>query len=1062
MTTDLTFITNEEGESLSKRFADLIKDTRFFDCLVGYFYTSGFNVLYKELERTERIRILIGISTNRQTYELIEESRQQKISQYASHVEIKEQFSDEVTDEMEKSPDRKDIEDGVRKFIQWIKKGKLEIKAYPSEKIHAKLYILTFAEGDRDVGRVITGSSNFTKAGLIENLEFNVELKNRSDYEFAKQKFDELWENAVDVSQEFIETINKKTWLNDTLTPYELYLKFLYEYFKEKINIDKEEIFQLFRPEEFMELEYQSEAVIDAKSKLEEYGGVFISDVVGLGKTYIATMLIQQLDGRTLVIAPPAMLDENNPGSWKNVFFDFGMRTSKFESLGKLDNLIRRGTEKYKNIIIDEAHRFRTEGTATYEKLAQICRGKRVILVSATPLNNTPIDIFSQIKLFQKARNSTIPNLRNLERFFNLLQTRLKELDRLTDRDEYIRIVEENAREIREKVLKYIMIRRTRAEVEKYFGDDLKKQKLSFPEVDDPTPIFYQLNKKENSIFDKTIGLLTRDFKYARYMPLLYLKKKLPENQLTPQRNMGRFMKILLVKRLESSFYAFRKSIDRFIRSYETFIHELEKGNAYISKRYIHKIFDCIESGDDETIDRLIAEDKAERYNADDFSDDMLVDLNYDLALLKEVKTFWNEIIRDPKLEIFIEKLSSEKRLKENKLIIFTESKETAEYLNDNLKRSLSENVLLFTGSSSSALRRKVIENFDAKAKPRKDDYRILLSTEVLAESVNLHRSNIVMNYDIPWNPTRLMQRVGRINRVDTKFKKIFTYNFFPTVQSNNLIKLKEAAEAKIHSFIEMLGADAKLLTEGEEIKSHDLFNKLTSKKIITGEDEVDDSELKYLQIIRNIRDHKPSLFERIKRLPKKARTGRDYNIQDNSLLTYFRKGKLQKFFLCDMKGAQELDFFTSAEYLSCEKEEKRKKIGDNFYMFLDKNKKEFGQATEEEFVEPKMRGGRDSATKILRILKSKQVRKYSGFTEDDEQYINEVIRLIGEGGLPKHTLKRLVKELSNELDPFKILGKLKKNIAPEFFEETIAESAAQTSGPKEVILSEYLVGKNG
>src|SRR3989338_5528527 len=251
---------------------------------------------------------------------------------------------------------------------------------------------MTFAETDRDAGRVITGSSNFTRSGLIDNLEFNVELKTRADYDYALEKFNELWANAVDVKEKYIDTIENKTWLNSTITPYQLYLKFLYEYFKEKINTDQESIFKKYLPENFLDLEYQTEAVKDAKTKLEEYGGVFIADVVGLGKTYIATMLAQQLDGRTLVIAPPALLDENNPGSWKNVFMDFRL-AGAFESIGKLESLNKRGTEKFRNVIIDEAHRFRTEGTYSYEELAKVCRGKRVILVSATPLNNYPRDI---------------------------------------------------------------------------------------------------------------------------------------------------------------------------------------------------------------------------------------------------------------------------------------------------------------------------------------------------------------------------------------------------------------------------------------------------------------------------------------------------------------------------------------------------------------------------------------------------------------------------------------------------------------------------------------------
>src|SRR3989338_9839182 len=229
MNTDLTFITNEKDKNLLERFKVLIKDTKFFDVLVGYFYTSGFHALYKSLESTKKIRILIGISTNRKTFDLIQKSKTP--TQYDlqfSHSEVKEEFSVQVASEMEDSEDASHVEEGVSKFLEWLRNGKLEIHAYPSQNIHAKLYIMTFGEGDRDVGRVITGSSNFTQAGLVDNLEFNVELKRQADHDFAKTKFDELWENSVDVKDKYIETIQTRTWLNGTISPYELYLKFLY------------------------------------------------------------------------------------------------------------------------------------------------------------------------------------------------------------------------------------------------------------------------------------------------------------------------------------------------------------------------------------------------------------------------------------------------------------------------------------------------------------------------------------------------------------------------------------------------------------------------------------------------------------------------------------------------------------------------------------------------------------------------------------------------------------------------------------------------------------------
>ncbi len=231
--TDLTFFTNESDQTLLDRFKVTIEqNTRFFDVLVGFFRTSGFFKLYKSLEKTEKIRILVGISLNRYAYELIQKAnppsppftqhfhRSAGFSKggmggflHFSHSEAKDDFKENVISEMENAPDKPEVQKGVEKFIEWIKSGKLEISVYHHTSIHAKVYIMTFGEGDRDIGRIITGSSNFTESGLIENLEFNVELKNRADYDFAIKKFNELWSKSVPVSEDYVETINTKTWL---------------------------------------------------------------------------------------------------------------------------------------------------------------------------------------------------------------------------------------------------------------------------------------------------------------------------------------------------------------------------------------------------------------------------------------------------------------------------------------------------------------------------------------------------------------------------------------------------------------------------------------------------------------------------------------------------------------------------------------------------------------------------------------------------------------------------------------------------------------------------------
>ena len=1060
---NLTFITNEGDQKLTTRFATLIKDTKNFDCLVGYFYASGFHGLYKSLEKTDKIRILIGISTNKGTYDLIQESKELQQTLPHSHKEAKDEFSSQVVKEMEKSKDTAEVEDGIQKFIEWLISGKLEIRVYPAEKIHAKVYIMSFKEGDRDIGRVITGSSNFTQSGLRNNLEFNVELPRPEDHKFALDKFNALWENAVDVSEKYVETIKNKTWLNDEITPQQLYLKFLYEFLKEKINLDQDELFKEHTPDNFMDLEYQKDAVRDAKLKLDEYGGVFVSDVVGLGKTFISAMLAQQLDGGTLVIAPPVLLDKTNPGSWPNVFFDFGVRKAEFESLGKLDKIIKRGTEKYKNIFIDEAHRFRTENTQMYEKLFQICRGKRVILVSATPLNNTPLDILSQVKLFQNSHKSTLPNpkVRDLEKYFKKLQNNLKGLDRQRDKDEYLKIVQENAQEIRENVLQYLMVRRTRTVISKYYGKDLQQQGLKFPEVDDPQPIVYHFDEELDKIFTKTLDLIIKDFKYARYTPLLYLKEELAENEKTPQKNMGKFMKILLLKRLESSFFAFKQSITRFIYSYKRFIEEFTKGKVFLSKKHINKVFEFLENDDVESIQQLIEKEKAQEFSSKDFKPELIKDLEADYKLLQKIEALWKNVNSDPKLDTFIEKLKKDKTLKQNKLIVFTESKETAEYLEGKLNPKFDNKVTAFSSKSSEFSRTQIIENYDANypKKKQKDDIRILITTDILAEGVSLHRSNVVINYDIPWNPVRMMQRVGRINRVSKNppFDTIYTYNFFPAGPINENISLKEAAESKIAAFIEMLGNDAKLLTD-EEVKSHDLFAKLTSKKLITGEDEEDDPELRYLKFLRDLRDNQKDLFEKIKRLPKKSRSAKKHSENYNSVMTFFRKGKLRKIFMNKGSSIEEVDFFQAAEILEADDKIKREKLVPEFYKHLEENKKEFNAVFMEEGEELTGSRGRSHESKLRKTIKA--IIKSKEFTDDDEDFLHDILRLLNEGGIAKATIKRILKEVQGEINPLKILAKIKGGIPQDVFQGTFVKSSADTTGPREVILSEYLIGK--
>ncbi|HCN82356.1 MAG TPA: helicase, partial [Sphingobacteriaceae bacterium] len=206
MHTDLTFFTNESGSTLLDRFKCTLKDVRYFDILVGYFRSSGFFHLYKSFEHIEKIRILVGLSVDKRTYQVIETARQNDFD-FESHDRITKVFEKELLEEVETAADCQDIEEGIRKFCEFIELGKIEIKAHPSRNLHAKVYISRYKEGDRDFGNVITGSSNFSDSGLVSQREFNVQLKNRSDVNFALEQFEKLWIEAVDISEYYVDTI---------------------------------------------------------------------------------------------------------------------------------------------------------------------------------------------------------------------------------------------------------------------------------------------------------------------------------------------------------------------------------------------------------------------------------------------------------------------------------------------------------------------------------------------------------------------------------------------------------------------------------------------------------------------------------------------------------------------------------------------------------------------------------------------------------------------------------------------------------------------------------------
>ena len=658
-----------------------------------------------------------------------------------------------------------------------------------------------------------------------------------------------------------------------------------------------------------------------------------------------------------------------------------------------------------------------------------------------------------------------------MEKYFAGLRTKLSRLEK-TDPN-YKKLIKEVSEGIRNSILRYVMVRRTRKDVMTYFKQDMKLQGLTFPELDNPQKIVYEYKGELEKTFIDTINKL-KEFTYARYTPLLYYigNKTLTEFEKQQQRNVGGFMKGILVKRLESSFHAFRQSVDRFIVSYEKFIDMYQTQKfVYISKKI--DVYDLIESDNIEKLEAFVDEEKAHKYDAKDFgsfNNMKFIDaLKKDLEILKEIQLLWKNVQTDPKLEKFIQDLKDIKALSSNKLVVFTESKETGDYIYEALIKEFPGKVMFYSSTggrhsneqltSNHVVSRDLITaNYDPnrKSNEQSNELKILIATDVLAEGVNLHRSNVLINYDLPWNPTRVLQRAGRVNRLGSKFPKVHIFNFFPTTQSDAELQLEVNITNKIQMFHDVLGEDAKYLSDGEEFGSQELFNTLNSKTAYTGEEGEGDSELKYLELMRKIRDEQPELFDKIKHLPKKARSGfQKEKLEVDKLVTFFRIGKLKKFYQNQNGTSGEITFFDAVKELECKPDTLRATIPTDYFQYLQINKARFELDTTVGDDGEKPVGGLSNAKYIENRLKDKVFRNYKGFTELNEEFIDNVKEMLEQGTIAKKTSQMIKKEFEKTLDPLEMLHILEKHIRYVAVE---GNKNAKKFQKREVILSGYLI----
>jgi superfamily II DNA/RNA helicase len=387
--------------------------------------------------------------------------------------------------------------------------------------------------------------------------------------------------------------------------------------------------------------------------------------------------------------------------------------------------------------------------------------------------------------------------------------------------------------------------------------------------------------------------------------------------------------------------------------------------------------------------------------------------------------------------------------LKDKKIIIFTEFIDTANDIYKLIKERCTDKVMLYTGKSSKRDMDDVLFNFDANVKKssQKNDYRILIATDTLSHGVNLHRSNVIINFDIPWNPTKIMQRVGRVQRLGTDFDEVYIYNFFPTDPIEENIQIESLAKNKIAMFIELLGNDSQLLTD-EPIRSFDLFDRINSNAL--DEEEFVDDELKYLHLMRDIRDNDKELFKKIEEIPKKARVARKSD--KNYLITLLKTGKFKKVFKSSADKTEEIDFFDAIKELKASPDEKGLIVDRKYYDYLDLNLNAFKELLFNPDNKQKLTR---KETSILSYINAALSQK-ALLASYDINFLTKVKDLVIEGHITKNQAKRIHNSLKdNAIDAESTIASLRKNIKVEDLKTTTNDSNSDED-IKEIVLSEY------
>lgn len=910
-----------EGQSVKTYLKDWCSVSKQMDIATGYLEIGGLLELDKDWQKLDKIRIILGNEVTQRTHAVIT----------AAVNAITAKFKASVDAEQEKN----EFLFGVPAILDALKTGKIECRVFDKSKFHAKAYITYFRDDYRaqfihsmnvPAGYALVGSSNFTKAGLTQNIELNVQIKD--DVEELQEWFDSHWKQGVDITEAILSVIESHV---KEYAPYDVYLRSMFEYFKsrEKTISEWENHDSVIYP---ILAQYQRDGYNSMVEIANRYKGAFCCDGVGLGKTFVGMMLIERFvkkERRNVVLIVPASA---RISVWETTikkflpeildsFYPFKIINHTDLLLEKNANLIDQITRYGEVIIIDEAHHFRNRASNRYRKLFDMMESgadKQIFMLTATPINNSFLDLQHLIELFTHRQDdyfSAAPlGIHSLAGHFKKMEAKL---DDVVLEGEPIDISDDIFRG--DPLVNRLVVQRSRAYVKKSLSTSEGTSvlfsvrqppivanyslKLSYGKlIDDFMQSFYRKDKETG----KNITILSLAI-YSPYEEEYYIgdRSKIDDMVSGRQAQIVNLIRQLLLKRFESSIAAFEETcIKIYIRLRKFLLDYKDYGNTRTIDRLVAmhtEIWDYIEhhvaSDSQKTTEEIEDElpdyvwDVEENLDISEFDiramlDDTILDLEVLADFIKDIMEFAPE--KDDKLRELKRILTEDPRVAGKKVIIFSEYRATALYIYRELKKAGFNHLYEIDGETKDN-RHSMIQRFapyynDSSSDKVSDEINILIATDVLAEGLNLQDASCLINYELHWNPVRLMQRIGRIDRrrtaaIEEKLladhpelaadrANAYYWNFLPPAELEKLLSLYHTVSKKTLRISKTFGIEGKkLLTPDDDYEALKDFNSQYEGK--TSGDEIVALAFQELMAVN------PNYEEEVKKLPKKMFSGK-------------------------------------------------------------------------------------------------------------------------------------------------------------------------------------------